>query len=334
MKKTALTLVALGAFALGACAQTEPATNENLAKMKEALAQEAAKTEAGYSLSGNISFSESVLDNNVEHKLIEVLVKNLDANLSWKVPAQVSSARDLSAYASMKYTELKVAAYDDETYEKSFELSTRNAEKHDAFAYLTQGNLYLDMSRLGIDSYYLDGETVDLEGGKMLIRDLMGDATLTVPGAEALTGDNADEMIYKKIFTFKKSGEAYEANASVDAAKLKDIYVAQEMADWYLNVRPTIDSALQDDAMVAARNTYQQQFDHMVPEFNLNLTFKYNNSGLTGASIRTNGSFIMELGEDLPETKLAFNVDLSLKVHGAQMPANFDTTGYTELEVA
>ncbi|MBP5091699.1 MAG: hypothetical protein J6328_03990 [Bacilli bacterium] len=331
MKRKALTLAMLGVFALGACAETEPATNESIAKMKEALALEAAKTEAGYTITGSVNYDVKV----GSHTLMDFKLKGLDANFAYRA----GNGNDGKAYASLKYTEFKLNAYNEDTYEKEFGVETRDAGNHAAIAYVDNNNLYLDISALGIDSITVEGEDQPVENGKFLIPGFTSeaeDAALPMDITLGMSEDEFDEFVLKRLFTFRKDGEATEAKASCDASTFKDIYLTSDMARWYTEVRPTIDPDFQEEAMVAARNRYSKQFDAIFKTFKVEVGLKYNSKGLVNATLKTNGTIdlsALENGASISSEAMIvnWNIDVALRSSKITIPESFDTAGYTAI---
>ena len=342
MKKKALLLTALGVFALGACVQTQPATNENIADFKAALKKEEAKSDLGYHISGNVAFSDKV----GEHTVTELNLKNFDADLSFVgfPTAENNNVRgsELKAYASFKYTEFNLKVLERGTYEEAFYIGTVNGERHDAKFYLSDGDAYLDLSNIGISSYREEGETIAVSNPKMRFAGLLTDTSFqvnaagsifdAVPALMGMTEAEFDTYVLKTAFEFRKSGDATEAYAHIDAAKLKSLYVSQSLASYYANVLPTIPEDMQNDALVAEKNSLEQEFNAMVPAFDVTLSVKYNTKGLTNISLDASGKLVYEEEEQDPET-LDFDIDLAFKVQDANIPANFDTTGYTDYDI-
>jgi hypothetical protein len=341
MKKKALLLAGLGVFALGACVQNQPATNENIADLKAALKKEEAKSDLGYHIGGNVSLSNKV----GEHAISEINLKNLDANLSFVgfPTAENNSVRgtDLQAYASFKYTEFSMKAADIDTYDELLYVSTTNGERHDAKFYLDNGDAYLDLSNIGIDSMRVEGENEPVSNPKMRFAGVLADTLIQVNAASSvfdsvpmmmgMSEAEFDNYVLKTALEFRKSGDATEAIANIDAAKLRSIYVSQGLADYYANTLPDIPEEQQNDALVAAKNTLEQGFNAMIPSFDLNLSIKYNTRGLTAISLDTNGKIVLEEEEELAQT-IEFDIDLDFKVQEASIPSDFDTSGYTDYE--
>ena len=341
MKKKALLLAGLGDFALGACVQNQPATNENIADLKAALKKEEAKSDLGYHISGNVSLSNKV----GEHAISEINLKNLDANLSFVgfPTAENNSVRgtDLQAYASFKYTEFSMKAADIDTYDELLYVSTTNGERHDAKFYLDDGDAYLDLSNIGIDSMRVEGEDEPVSNQKMRFAGVLADTLIQVNAASSvfdsvpmmmgMSEAEFDNYVLKTALEFRKSGDATEAIANIDAAKLRSIYVSQGLADYYANTLPDIPEEQQNDALVAAKNTLEQGFNAMIPSFDLNLSIKHNTRGLTAISLDTNGKIVLEEEEELAQT-IEFDIDLDFKVQEASIPSDFDTSGYTDYE--
>ena len=189
-----------------------------------------------------------------EHAISEINLKNLDANLSFVgfPTAENNSVRgtDLQAYASFKYTEFSMKAADIDTYDELLYVSTTNGERHDAKFYLDNGDAYLDLSNIGIDSMRVEGEDEPVSNQKMRFAGVLADTLIQVNAASSvfdsvpmmmgMSEAEFDNYVLKTALEFKKSGDATEAIANIDAAKLRSIYVSQGLADYYANTLPDI----------------------------------------------------------------------------------------------
>lgn len=343
MKKKALLLTALGVFALGACVQTQPATNENIADLKAALKKEEAKSDLGYHLSGNMSYATKIGATTAA----SFELKNLEGDLSFVgyPTAENPSVRgeDLKAYASFKYTEFNLNVLDPDTLDEVMAISTTNAERHSAAIYVANGDAYIDLSNIGIDTLRVEGENENVESGKIRLPGIYEDTHFVVNeggsilgSLSALMGMSESEMdtyVLKNVFEFKKSGDATEAVASMDAAKLRNVYVSKELAVYYAQVLPTIPEENQNDALVAERNALEQAFNEAIPAFNLNLSIKYNTKGLTAITLSTQGKIVSYLEDLVTPVSVEFDIDLAVKVQNASIPSDFNTSGYTDFDV-
>jgi hypothetical protein len=333
MKKGLLTLAALSVFTIAACSSTEPATNENIADLKAAFKSEEEKSELGYKITGNLLYS--VKDG--ANLLHDFAIKNLDADLS---VSGLKEGEDLKAYASAKYTELKVVTYDEETHAEDFALKTKNSEKHSATAYLAENNLYVDFSNIGIDSVKVDGKTEALENKKLYFTNVVeSEASSSMMGMVSLEGlgmseAEIDEYVYKGLFQFKKSGDSTEAIASFDQKKLKTIFTTKAMADFYAGEMKSLPEANRSDALVAKKNAIEQAFDALIPSLDVDLSFKYNSKGMTNMGLKAKGVFDLSgllnaLGAEAEgNLRIDFDFNLNLKVTAASFPSNFNTAGY------
>ncbi len=342
MKNKALLLAGLGVFALGACVQSQPATNENIADFKEALRKEEAKSEIGYHIGANIDVKTKVGERVTE----KLLLKNFEADLSFigfpTAEEPVVDGEDLQAYASFNYTEFNLMVLNPETYDETFNVSTTNGEKHSAYLYIEDGDIYLDLSAIGVNALRVEGEDQDVSAGKMCFPDALDSVSLETNGAGwtfqnclsslDMTEAEFDTYVLKTAFEFRKSGDSTEAHAAINAEKLRSIFVSRELADYYANVLPTIPEENQNDALVAEKNLLEQNFNAMIPSLDLDLSIKYNSKGLTAITLDASGVIKSEETEYSPATSVEFDMDLSFKVQSPSIPDNFNTSGYTDYE--
>ena len=335
MKNKALLLAGLGVFALGACVQSQPATNENIADFKEALRKEEAKSEIGYHIGANIDVKTKVGERVTE----KLLLKNFEADLSFigfpTAEEPVVDGEDLQAY------EFNLMVLNPETYDETFNVSTTNGEKHSAYLYIEDGDIYLDLSAIGVNALRVEGEDQDVSAGKMCFPDALDSVSLETNGAGwtfqnclsslDMTEAEFDTYVLKTAFEFRKSGDSTEAHAAINAEKLRSIFVSRELADYYANVLPTIPEENQNDALVAEKNLLEQNFNAMIPSLDLDLSIDIEIRAMLLA-VRGGNVEGLVIGLRIQDHEVEFDMDLSFKVQSPSIPDNFNTSGYTDYE--
>ncbi len=320
------------ALLLVSCKASQATNSTTTTGLKNAAAAEASKTTVRYALAGDVYFErkydgKTVMKADVDNINMEANVRNLSGGI---LKASSNDYKNATIYADGSVGYLDFHSFTGE----GKEFASFSAYNGNANAYLNGGNLYCDLSNLDLSKAKWNDLTAANAPSKIKLESVLDAFSFQGIGFSGFDFSSEEiESYILPMFTFSTSGSAETASIKITQEQISNTYVSISLANWTKNTMPSVPKDMQDTALIAAKNRFQDDIASIVPSFSMELGLTYDSTGLYNANVKLDATISPD-GADATKdqnqkTVVDYKIDLSLNSRSNPAVPYINTSEYT-----
>ena len=338
MKLQRILLLASAALLASCANSTQNTSKASVEGLKAAANAEANKTSVRYGISGDVSIKgaydgQTILDLSMENIDAEANVKNLNGGI---LKAKTSDYNKSEIYMDGSVGKMNLKSYNYEEYEdEGTVFASFSTFAGNATGYMKGGDLYADLSKLNLTEALWNGQSGKDAPSKVILEKVLSHYTFEGIGFTGFSFSQSDiETYVLKYCEFANSGNAEIATLKLSKEDIHSVYTSVNLAQWVIDVMPTVPEEEQNRALIAAKNRFNSEIASIVPSFDLELVFTYDSTGLYSADIDLEATVSPNGAKADEDKKYVYNydIDASLKSRSNASFPDIDWGSYTKVK--